>query len=216
MSAISTEVPYAGPSARDGEIAARIVDATKWGNSAPLALAAFAVTTFMLSMVNANWIDPAVGPVVFGVALAFGGITQLIAGIIQLRTGNTFTGMLFSSFGAFWISLFAIVQFFIADVPKAQVGHALGLFLYAFAIFTFVMWVASFRTSVVTSLALFVLLVTFILLGIGNYGAHTTVVHWGGYMGLVTAALAGYLACAEVCEAQYGRSVLPIWSLAKK
>jgi succinate-acetate transporter protein len=216
MSVISTDAPYAGPSARDGDIAARIAESAKWGNSAPLALAAFAVTTFMLSMVNANWIAPGVEPVVFGVALMFGGLTQLIAGIIQLRSGNTFTGMLFSGFGAFWLSLFAIVQFFLADVPLLQRGHAIGLFLYAFAMFTFVMWVASFRTSAVTVLALFVLLVTFILLAIGNYGAHLTVLHWGGYMGLVTAFLAGYLACAEVCEAQYGRSVLPIWSLAKK
>jgi uncharacterized protein len=78
------------------------------------------------------------------------------------------------------------------------------------------MWVASFRTRVVTSVALFVLMLTFFLLAIGNYGGHITVVHWGGYLGLVTAALAGYLACAEVCEAAYARSVLPVWSLAKQ
>jgi succinate-acetate transporter protein len=102
MSAISTQARYVGPSARDGDIAARIVESAKWGNSAPLALAAFAVTTFVLSMVNANWVAPTVAPVVFGVALMFGGITQLIAGIIRLRSGNTFTGMLFSSFGVFW------------------------------------------------------------------------------------------------------------------
>ncbi len=78
-----------------------------WGNSAPLALFAFAVTTFMLSMVNAGAINERVQPVVWGVALMFGGITQLIAGIIQLRVGNTFAGVLFSGFGAFWLSLFA-------------------------------------------------------------------------------------------------------------
>ena len=84
-----------------------------WGNSAPLALFAFAVTTFMLSMVNAGAINKGVEPVVFGVALMFGGITQLIAGIIQLRVGNTFAGVLFSGFGAFSMSLFAIVQWFL-------------------------------------------------------------------------------------------------------
>lgn len=187
-----------------------------WGNSGPLALAAFAVTTFMLSMVNAKAINAGVEPVVFGVALMFGGLTQLIAGIIQFRTGNTFGGVLFCTFGAFWMSLFAIVQFFLKAVPPAQVGHALGLFLYAFGIFTFVMLVASFRTNAVVVLALTTLLVTFLLLGAGNYGAHPTVIHWGGYMGLVTAALAGYLACAEVCEASYGRAVLPVVSLGKR
>jgi uncharacterized protein len=106
--------------------------------------------------------------------------------------------------------LFAIAQFFLPLIPLTQRGHAVGLFLYAFGIFTFVMWVASFRTSVVTNVALFVLMLTFFLLAIRNDGHHITVIHWGGYLGLITAALAGYLACAEVCEAAYGRSVLPI------
>ncbi|HSO98997.1 MAG TPA: acetate uptake transporter [Solirubrobacteraceae bacterium] len=216
MSTVAAEPILPEATARQPRVPEPIAEPFKWGNSAPLALAAFAVTTFMLSMVNANAIDKGVQPVVFGVALMFGGLTQLIAGIIQFRNQNTFTGMLFGAFGAFWLSLFAIVQFFAKEIPAAQVGHALGLFLYSFGIFTFVMWIASFRTSVVTVLALFVLMLTFFLLGAGNYGAHTTLIHWGGYLGIVTAALAGYLACAEVCEASYGRSVLPVWPLAKR
>ncbi len=214
MSSIAKEPTYANLRSADGEVSVQTPQAPAWGNSAPLALAAFAVTTFMLSMVNANLINPGVQPVVFGVALMFGGLAQLIAGIIQLRTGNTFGGMLFTSFGAFWMSLFVIVQYFLKDIPPAQVGHALGLFMYAFGIFTFVMLVASLRTNAVVVMALSALLVTFLLLGIGNYGGHVTIVHWGGYLGLVTAALAGYLACAEVCEASYGRTVLPLWPLA--
>ena len=132
-----------------------------WGNSAPLALFAFAVTTFMLSMVNAGAINKGVEPVVFGVALMFGGITQLIAGIIQLRVGNTFAGVLFSGFGAFWLSLFAIVQWFLKDVPAAQVGHAQGLFLYAFGIFIVVMLATSLRTNAVVVLALAILVAVF-------------------------------------------------------
>ena len=97
-----------------------------WGNSAPLALFAFAVTTFMLSMVNADAIAKGVEPAVFGVALMFGGLTQLIAGIIQLRVGNTFAGVLFSGFGAFWLSLFANVQWFLKDVPPAHAGAGIG------------------------------------------------------------------------------------------
>jgi uncharacterized protein len=186
-----------------------------WGNSAPLALFAFAVTTFMLSMVNAGAIDKGVEPVVFGVALMFGGITQLIAGIIQLRVGNTFAGVLFSGFGAFWLSLFAIVQWFIKDVPAAQVGHAQGLFLYAFGIFVLLMLATSLRTNVVVVLALAILVAVFLLLGAGNYGAHSTLIHWGGYTGLAAAACAFYLAFAEVCDFSYGRSVFPIWPLAK-
>lgn len=78
------------------------------------------------------------------------------------------------------------------------------------------MWIASFRTSVVTNLALFVLMVAFIRLAIGRYGAQTTVIHAGGCLGLLRAALARYRACAEVCEASHGRSVRPIWPVAKQ
>ena len=185
-----------------------------WGNSAPLALLAFAVTTFMLSMVNANAISAGVQPVVFGVALMFGGLTQLIAGIIQLRTGNTFSGVLFAGFGAFWMSLFAIAQWFLKSVPPLQVGHALGLFLYAFGIFVVVMLAASLRTNAVVVLALAILVLTFFFLAAGNYGAHTTLIHWGGYFGLAAAACAFYLALAELCEFSYGRAVLQVWPLA--
>jgi uncharacterized protein len=186
-----------------------------WGNSAPLALAAFAVTTFMLSMINSGLMNAGITPVVFGVALMFGGLTQLIAGMLQFRTGNTFGGVLFSTFGAFWLSLFAIAEFFLKDVPAAQTGHALGLFLYAFGIFTVWIFVASFRTNVVVVVALAGLAATFFVLGAGNYGGSTGLVHAGGYLGLGVAALAAYLSCAELCEAAYKRAVLPVWPLAK-
>jgi uncharacterized protein len=193
-----------------------------WGNSAPLALFAFAVTTFMLSMVNADAIAKGVEPVVFGVALMFGGLTQLIAGIIQLRTGNTFAGVLFSGFGAFWLSLFATVQWFIKDVPAAQVGHAQGLFLYAFAIFIVIMFATSLRTNAVVVVALGILIFALFFLAAGNYGATVkeivghgnTLIHWGGYTGLAAAACAFYLAFAELCEFSYHRAVLPVWPLS--
>jgi uncharacterized protein len=192
-----------------------VVPASGWGNSAPLGLAGFAVTTFMLSMVNAKLVNVGVEPVVFGVALMFGGIAQLIAGVIQFRNGNTFTGVLFTGFGAFWLSLYAIAEFFLKDVPPAQVGHSLGLFLYAFGIFAAWLWLASFRTNVVVVVALGGLVATLFVLGAGNYGGNGLLVETGGYMGLAVAALAAYLSCAELCEASYKRSVLPLWPLAK-
>lgn len=191
------------------------VPASGWGNAAPLGLAGFAVTTFMLSMINAKLMNIGVEPVVFGVALMFGGIAQLIAGTIQFRNGSTFTGVLFTSFGAFWLSLYAIAEFFLKDVPLTQVGHALGLFLYAFGIFTAWLWVASFRTNVVVVVSLALLAATLFVLGAGNYAGNGLTIEWGGYMGLVVAFLAAYLSCAELCEASYKRSVLPVWPLAK-
>ena len=169
----------------------------------------------MLSIVNADWIAKGVEPVVFGVALMFGGITQLIAGIIQLRTGKTFAGVLFAGFGAFWMSLFANVQWFLKEVPASQVGHAQGLFLYAFGIFIVIMLLTSLRTNVIIVAALAILVFTIFALAAGNYGADTTLIHWGGYGGLAAAACAFYLALAELCESSYGRAVCPVWPLAK-
>jgi succinate-acetate transporter protein len=187
-----------------------------WANAAPLALTAFAVVTFMLSMVNAGWVDKDVAPVVSSVALMFGGGTQLIAGFICLRNGNVFAGTLFSTFGAFWLAYFANVSYFLKQMPPAQAGNALGLFLCGFAIYTVVMLFASFSTDRVTSVALTFLLLTIIALGVGNYWARTGLIHWGGYLGLVTAALAGYLAAAGISEASYGRTVLPVGSYPKR
>ena len=186
-----------------------------WGNSAPLALAAFGVTTFMLSLINANVVPLGTAPVVAAVAFMLGGLTQLIAGIICLRNGNVFAGALFGGFGAFWLSYYAIVEFFAKDVPLLQLGHALGLFLYAFGIFATLLFVASFRTSVATVLALGLLASTLFVLGAGNYTATTGAIKTGGWMGIILAGIAFYLALAELCQVEYGREYLPIGHLAR-
>lgn len=224
MAIVDTPPPIVARSAGDAAAhngAARTAPAApqgdttlNWGNSAPLALLAFGVPTFMLSMINADAISQGVEPVVFGVALMCGGITALIAGIIQFRTGNTFSGVLFCGFGAFWLSLFAIAQWFLKSVPPAQVGHAMGLFLYAFGIFLAIMFAASFRTNVVVVATLALIGVAVFLLGAGNYGAHLTLIHWGGYLGLAATAGIFYTALAELCEISYQRPVLPVWPLA--
>jgi hypothetical protein len=189
--------------------------ATTWGNSAPLALAAFAVPTFMLSAINVGWVSVAVTPMIFAVALMSGGIVQLIAGIIQLRTGATFTGVLFSMYGALWLSLFAFAEFFEGEIPPAERGHALGLLLFAFGAFTLWAFVASFRTNVVVVTALAFLAATLFVVGAGKYAANIDLVKAGGWLGFVAGAEAAYLSCAELCQVTYKREVLPIWPLAK-
>ena len=104
-------------------------------------------------------------------------------------------------------------EFFLSEVPTAQHGHALGLFLEAFGLFAIVVTAASFRTNLVVVVALLILVPTFFILGAGEYGAHETLTHIGGYLGIVVAAMALYLSCAETCAASYDREVLPIWPL---
>ena len=146
-------------------------------------------------------VSAGVTPVVFGVALFFGGLAQLLAGLIQMRTGKTFNGVLFTGFGTFWMSLFAYVQWFAKAVPAAQAGHAMGLFLYAFAIFAAIMFLTSLRSIVVVVAALAALTAALALLGAGNYGASTSLIHLGGWTGVIVAAMAFYLSASELCEA---------------
>lgn len=181
----------------------------------PLGLAAFALTTFVLSMFNSGLVAEGGEPVVFGLALAYGGIAQVLAGMWEFRTGNTFGAVAFTSFGAFWLSFWAYVQFYAADVPKADAGHAVGLYLIAWGIFTAYMLLASLRTSAAIALVFLLLTITFLLLGIGDAGSHPNLTKAGGYFGLATAAAAWYASAAAVVNATWGRVVLPVRPLAR-
>jgi succinate-acetate transporter protein len=171
------------------------------------------MTTFVLSMFNANFVGKSGEPVVLGLALAYGGIAQLLAGMWEFRTGNTFGAVAFSSFGAFWISYWALVTFFVGQIPESHAGAAIGLYLWAWAIFTTYMFVASLRTTGAVALVFFLLAITFILLGAGNSGANDSVIHWGGYVGLATAAAAWYASFAAVVNSTFGRTIAPVMPL---
>ena len=163
---------------------------------------AFAMTTFVLSMFNSNLVDEKNAPVVLGLALAYGGIVQLLAGMWEFRTGNTFGAVAFSSFGAFWISFWALNVFYAKDIA-GNAGHAVGVYLWAWAIFTAYMTVAALRVSGAVLLVFVLLTVTFVLLAIGNDGGDKTILHWGGYLGLATAAAAWYASFAAVVNSTF-------------
>jgi succinate-acetate transporter protein len=181
-------------------------------NPAPLGLSGFGLTTLVLSFVNANIVGggPASFPIVLGMALAFGGLAQLFAGMWEFRTGNTFGAVAFSSFGAFWISFFFLVSFNVAQLPKTEIDAALGLYLWMWGIFTGMLFLCTFASPRALQLLFLLLTVTFILLGIGNSGAHSGIIHAGGYVGIATGAVALYIACADIMQAVYKRSVLPV------
>ena len=180
---------------------------------APLGLAGFAMTTFVLSMFNADIVNTAGEPVVLGLALAYGGIAQLLAGMWEFRTGNTFGATAFTSFGAFWISYWLLVTLNVADIPEAQAGDAIGLYLWGWAIFTAYMFIASLRTTGAVALVFFLLTITFILLAVGDSGDHTNVTKWGGYVGLATAVAAWYASFAAVINSTFGRTIAPVFPL---
>lgn len=178
---------------------------------APLGLAAFAMTTFVLSVFNANIIsDGKLEMVVLPLALFYGGLAQLLAGMWEFKRNNTFGALAFTSFGAFWLSFAAYVKYVAGTLPASDAYQATGLFLLAWAIFTAYMTIAALRVSVAVLLVFVALTATFVLLTIGALGQTESITHAGGYAGLVTAALAWYASAAGVTNSTFGSTVLPV------
>jgi succinate-acetate transporter protein len=189
---------------------------TRVADPGPLGLAAFALTTFVLSMFNAGLVGSGGEPVVFGLALAYGGLAQLLAGMWEFRTGNTFGAVAFTSYGAFWLSFWALNEFFAKDIPKADLGAAVGLYLIAWGIFTAYMFIASLRTTAAIAVVFVLLAATFVILGIGESAGSTGTIKLGGWVGLATAAAAWYASFAAVTNATFGRTVLPVKPLLRR
>lgn len=201
--------------AREATAPPRVTAGWTPADPGPLGLGAFAMTTFVLSMFNADLVSAKGLPVVLGLALAYGGLVQLLAGMWEFRTGNTFGAVAFCSFGGFWLSFWALEVFYAKDIAAADAGHAVGLYLIAWGIFTLYMFVASLRTTGAVALVFFLLFITFFLLGIGAAGAHTNITKAGGWFGLATAAAAWYASFAAVTNSTFGRVVLPVMPLAR-
>jgi succinate-acetate transporter protein len=202
---------------RDGETALAQELASEAAASvadpAPLGLAAFALTTFCLSLINAGLVAESTEPIVFGLALFYGGAAQLLAGMWEFKKGNTFGATAFTSFGAFWLSFWAFEHFYASKVPEADLKMALGMFLLAWGIFTAYMLIASLRTSVALVLVFATLTATFFLLAYGDLAKVESMEKYGGWMGILTAILAWYASMAAVVESTFGKAILPNPSL---
>ncbi|WP_097461802.1 acetate uptake transporter [Mangrovitalea sediminis] len=178
----------------------------KLANPAPLGLIGFASTTWLLSMHNAGWFSGDAIGLVLAMAFAFGGTAQMIAGIMEYPTGNTFGTVAFISYGAFWWSFALFVHFFAAKVP----GSFIAWYLFVWGVFTFYMWIATFRKNRALQLIFLALWITFLLLALGIWMSSPALTHAGGYVGMLTAILAGYLSAAEVINESFERTVLPV------
>ena len=151
--------------------------------------------------------------VVLALALFYGGIAQLLAGMWEFRRGNTFGATAFASFGAFWLSFWALNK--LSSGPASDLHQAIGLYLLAWCIFTAYMTLAALRTNLAV-LGVFVLLtLTFLFLAIGAFmndmPAPDTMTKVGGWFGIVTAVVAWYASSAAVVNATHRRTVLPTW-----
>jgi succinate-acetate transporter protein len=185
-------------------------DPTKgFADPGPLGLAAFALTTFLLSLFNAGIAPENLEKSVLPIALFYGGVAQLIAGLFEFRKANTFGATAFVSYGAFWLSFAAFVQFVEPALPEASTKTATGLFLIGWAIFTLYMLVASLRTSGALIAVFAFLFLTFLSLAVGALAGIAVLGTIGGYLGLLAAISAWYGSFAVVTNATWGRQVFP-------
>lgn len=175
----------------------------------PLGLAGFALTTFMLSTFNAGILPVDLEHVVLPVALFYGGLVQLLAGMWEFRKNNTFGALAFSSYGAFWLAFAAYVQFVAGGLPAETAHSATGLFLLAWTIFTAYMLIGSARTNTALFLTFIVLECTFVALTVGAFTGATAFTRVGGWLGLITALLAWYVSAAGLLNPMYRRTLLP-------
>ncbi len=164
---------------------------------APLGLAAFGFTTFLLSFVNAGILSAAAVSVVMPLAFSYGGLAQLLTGAFEMRRGNTFGFTAFTSYGSFWLFYGFLVLFAsmkIITIPAT----ALGIALILWGLFTLYMWASAIRLNLSLNLTFLFLWLAFFMLGFGAYYSSTTLTRLGGVLGFLTAFFAVYTSFAIV------------------
>jgi succinate-acetate transporter protein len=184
---------------------------SRLADPAPLGLAGFALTTMVLSFVNTGLFNAKDVGAVLGLALAYGGLVQLLAGMWEFARGNTFGAVAFSSYGGFWISYWWFVEH---DLAKGVDAPGVGLYLICWAVFTGYMTIAATRVRGAV-LSVFVLLTaTYIVLGIAEFAGSAGLGKVGGWVGVATAAAAWYASFAGVTAFTHKRALVPTLPLS--
>jgi len=181
-------------------------------NPAPLGLCAFALTTFVLSSINAGWFPAGGTTIIVGLAVFYGGISQILAGMWEFKSGNTFGATAFTSYGAFWLALGVVFipGFGIGSTLGTALHPALGLFLLSWTIFTGLMFFGTLRSNLALMSVFALLFITFLLLTIGELAPSDTSHMIGGYVGILTAIAAWYTALAGLLSSSKSAFTLPV------
>jgi hypothetical protein len=200
---------------------AAVPAATGIADPAPLGLAAFALTTFLLSAVNAGWAKSSTGFDWWGYAIAYGGVIQLLAGMWEFRNKNVFGATAFSTYGGFWIGV-GLWLHFIAPTAKAplELNRDLGWILLAFLIFNTYMLIISTQVNMAVFGVFLTLELTELFLVLGNFTTKVPalppdptssgLIVIGGIIGVITALVAWYASAAGVMNGHKGRAVFPV------
>src|SRR5881275_2367243 len=182
---------------RDTRLAATPVPVPPVADPAPLGLAAFALTTFLLSAKNAHWTRGT--DAWLGYALAYGGLAQLLAGMWEFRNRNVFGATAFSTYGGFWIGLGLYVELVASSAKStAQVDNDLAWIVLGFLIINTYLLAWSAAVNLAVFAVFLTLEITEILLVIGNFATNTSIIKAGGVVGVITAVVAWYTSAAGV------------------
>lgn len=184
------------------------MEAEKLGNPAPLGLAGFGMTTVLLNIHNAGFFP--LGSMILAMGLCYGGMAQIIAGILEFKKGNTFGMTAFISYGSFWWTLVFILVF--KNIPAVPAGF-MGWYLFMWGVFTFFMWFGTWGKNRVLQYVFLSLTVLFWLLAIRDWSGNPVIGIVAGWEGITCGAAALYLAMAEVINESHGKTVLPIGQL---
>ncbi|KZO92078.1 hypothetical protein CALVIDRAFT_567658 [Calocera viscosa TUFC12733] len=193
----------------------------RFANPSPLGLYSFASTTLMLSLINVGARGLTVPNAVVGMAFGYGGLCQLLAGMWEFASGNTFGATAFTSYGGFWFS-YAIISTPAFGIGSAYTGEAasqlpiaIGIFLEMWFIVTVLIFFATFRSSIALSFLFFTLAFAFLLLGISNLLAEPACQTAGGAFGIVAALTAYYAGSAGLYSPDTSYFILPVGELPK-
>jgi hypothetical protein len=186
----------------------------KMANPAPLGLMGFGMTTVLLNLHNAGFF--ALGSMILAMGIFYGGIAQVIAGILEFRNGNTFGLTAFTSYGLFWISLVFLIVMPGLGWGSASSAAAMGYYLFMWGIFTLFMFFGTLTKNRALQFIFGSLVILFFLLAAGEFTGIAAIKTVAGYEGIVCGLSAVYLAMAEVLNEAYGKTFLPICPVKKK
>lgn len=185
----------------------RIIKDTS-ANPAPLGLLGFGLTTVLLNIHNAGFFE--LNAMIMGMGIFYGGIAQLIAGILESKKGNTFGTTAFTSYGAFWLSLVAIWTMPKLGLAEAPSAVAMGFYLFMWGVLTAGLFVGTLRGAMIGRLVFGSLAILFFLLAAANFTGSHLIHTIAGYEGILTGSLAIYEAFGIVINDRFGKTILPL------
>jgi uncharacterized protein len=193
-----------------GPAAGRDVDVI--GDPLPLGLASFGLAVGVAGVVNAGWVDATITPVAIVIALASGFVTQLAAGILGFRRGETFVGVVFTTFSGFWLGISMLQLFFLPQIAQqgGNPGIAVGLFLVTWGIVSLYIWIAALATTKVNGVVFGIGTAALFVIGIGAFLGSPQTIAIGGWLQVLTGVILLYLSAATIVGEMYGRPVLPV------